>query len=128
VSTEKPTVEQVAEAWLRYISEPHKYGSLTTQVLINMTGQESAITKIFHDGMRWGYMQRQIDEWCSQRGQPEPPESPELPSDEAMDILTAAGLPLDRAASYVLTAVMDDKDPVAWATHFVKLRKAVKKL
>jgi len=60
--TEEPTVDQMAEAWLRYISDPYKYGSLTAQVMISLTGQEAAITKIFHDGMRFGYIQRQLDE------------------------------------------------------------------
>ena len=56
----------------------------------------------------------------------EQPEPPEPPVSEAMDIMTAAGLPVDRAASYALAAEMDGKDPVAWAKHFVKLRKAAK--
>jgi len=62
MSTEKPTLDQVAQAWVKYLSDPHKYGSLTAQILIAATGQESAITKVFHDGMRWGYIQRQLDE------------------------------------------------------------------
>ena len=62
MSTDKPTIEQFGEAWFKYISDPHKYGSLTAQTMISLTGQEAAIQKIFHDGMRWGYIQRQLDE------------------------------------------------------------------
>jgi len=42
----------------------------------------------------------------------------------ACDILTAAGVPLETAASYALTALSDGKDPVAWAERFVRLRRA----
>jgi hypothetical protein len=50
--------------------------------------------------------------------------SPESSPDAAIDILTAAGVPPDRAASYVMHAAVDGKDPVAWAAHFAELREA----
>lgn len=55
------------------------------------------------------------------------PEPPEPPASKAMDILTADGVPIDRAASYALAAETAGKDPVAWAAHFVQLRKAARR-
>ena len=45
---------------------------------------------------------------------------------EACDILTAAGMSLDKAASFALTALMDGRDPVAWARKYVRLRQAAR--
>lgn len=46
----------------------------------------------------------------------------------ACDILTGAGLPLDKAASLALTAGMDGGDPVAWARKYVRLRRVARDL
>jgi hypothetical protein len=45
----------------------------------------------------------------------------------AYDILTAAGVAPEKAASYALTAQADGKDPVAWARKFARLAAARRK-
>lgn len=55
------------------------------------------------------------------------PASPESAAwNEACDILTAAGVSLDRAASMALYAGMDGRDPVAWARKYVRMRRVVR--
>ncbi len=47
MSTEKPTAEQMAAAWVRYISDPDKYGSLTATVMMNLTSQDAGEREAF---------------------------------------------------------------------------------
>jgi hypothetical protein len=44
----------------------------------------------------------------------------------AYDILTAAGMSLDKAASLALYAGLDGRDPVAWARKYVRLRESLR--
>lgn len=45
---------------------------------------------------------------------------------EAVDILTAAGVSLDKAAALALHAGNGGRDPVAWARKYVRLRQAAR--
>ena len=57
----------------------------------------------------------------------DPPPTPESAAwNEAVDILTGAGVSLDKAASLALTAMGDGRDPVAWARKYIRLRRAAR--
>jgi hypothetical protein len=46
--------------------------------------------------------------------------------EDALDVMLADGVPADRAAGLAVAAAQDGRDPIAFARHFVKLRRAVR--